>query len=205
MCKCMKVSKNAYYHWVKYKDIEKTKSSVLYLKERILKLFEQSRQTYGSPRIQKMLARENLYYSRSYVASLMKQLSLKSVLKRKHIVTTDSKHGLPVAPNLLKREFSSLVLGQKWVSDITYIRVNNEWNYLTTIMDLADRKIVGWSLSKDMTAENTTLKAWLSARRNRSIVNGFILHSDRGVQYVAKKISNQFSYSTIIHQSMSRK
>ncbi|MFT6138529.1 MAG: transposase InsO family protein [Salibacteraceae bacterium] len=65
--------------------------------------------------------------------------------------------------------------------------MNSDWNYLTTIIDLADRKIVGWSLSKDMTTENTPLKAWCNARDTRSIQNGFIFHSDRGVQYAAKK------------------
>ena len=205
MCQCMKVSKNAYYNWLKFKDIEKVLNSVLFLKKRILHHFEQNRQVYGSARIQKELSKENLNYSRSYISKLMRQMNLRSVLKRKHRVTTDSKHGFPVAKNLLKRKFTSQILGQKWVSDITYIRVNDDWNYLTIMMDLADRKIVGWSLSKDMTTENTTLKAWLSARRSRNVVDGFILHSDRGVQYVAKKFSNHFTYSNRIHQSMSRK
>lgn len=64
-----------------------------------------------------------------------------------------------VSKNVLIRDFSSLKLGEKWVSDITYIRVNNDWNYLTTVLDLADRKIVDWSLSQDMTTENTVAKA----------------------------------------------
>ena len=81
----------------------------------------------------------------------MKDMGLKSVLRKKYVVTTDSKHSFPLANNELNREFTSLKLGQKWVSDITYIRVNDEWNYLTTIIDLADRKVVGWALREDMT------------------------------------------------------
>lgn len=69
------------------------------------------------------------------------------------MITTDSNHSLPVARNVLDRDFSSLELGKKWISDITYIRLNNDWNYLTTVIDLADRKIVGSSLSEDMTTE----------------------------------------------------
>ena len=99
----------------------------------------------------------------------MKEMGLKSILKRKFVVTTDSKHSFPIAKNELDRDFSSLKLGEKWVSDITYIRVKDNWNYLTTIMDLADRKIVGWSLSEDMTTNNTVMNAWLSARQNRAV------------------------------------
>ena len=91
------------------------------------------------------------------------------------------------------------------MSDITYIRVNDDWNYLTTIIDLADRKVVGWSLSEDMTTENTVLKAWLNARNNRKISRGFIFHSDRGVQYASNKMRNIFSFNQKITQSMSRK
>ena len=188
MCKCMKVSKNAYYHWVKNKDTTVLNTAKEKLKERIKLIFEESRQIYGSCRIQKKLEREGLIYSRSYVGLLMKEMGLKSVLRRKYVVTTNSKHSFPIAKNELNRDFSSLKLGEKWVSDITYIRVNDQWNYLTTIIDLADRKIVGWSLSEDMTTENTIMKAWIDARRNRNIINGFIFHSDRGVQYASNKM-----------------
>ena len=91
------------------------------------------------------------------------------------------------------------------MSDITYIRVNDNWNYLTTILDLADRKIVGWSLSKDMTTEKTIMKAWINARATRSINYSLIFHSDRGVQYASNKMSSLFSFNKKITQSMSRK
>ena len=93
----------------------------------------------------------------------------------------------------------------KLVSDITYIRVGNDWNYLTTIMDLADRKIVGWTLSDDMTAENTVMKAWCSAGEQRDLSDDFIFHSDRGVQYASNKMTNLFSFNRKVKQRMSRK
>lgn len=205
MCKCMKVSRNAYYRWEKTKHLCFEKESRVVLKERIRLIFHQSRQIYGSYRIQKMLEREKLFYSRAYVAILMKEMGLKSVLRRKYVVTTDSNHSFGISENKLNREFDSSKLGQKWVSDITYIRVNNDWNYLTTIIDLADRKVIGWSLSEDMTTENTIMKAWFHARINRSISPGLIFHSDRGVQYACNKVTNLFSFNRKIVQSMSRK
>ena len=205
MCKCMKVSKNAYYHWLRNKDSLHFNASKMLLKERIKAVFNNSKQIYGSYRIQKQLEREQLFYSRSYIGLLMKQMGLRSVLKKKFVVTTDSNHSFKIAKNKLDRDFTSLSLGQKLVSDITYIRVNQQWNYLTTIMDLADRKIIGWSLSEDMTTENTVLKAWVRARRTRAIAAECIFHSDRGVQYASNKITAMFSFNRKITQSMSRK
>jgi transposase InsO family protein len=205
MCKCLRVSKNSFYYWNKTKDSPKLKASKKLLMERIKYLFEESRRIYGSHRIQKMLEREGLNYTRSYVARLMKIMELQSVLKRKYVITTDSKHFYPIAENVLNRDFKSYKLGEKWVSDITYIRVNDDWNYLTTIMDLADRKIVGWTLSEDMTTENTTWLTWIEARRNRNITENFIFHSDRGVQYSCNMMTNLLTFNRKITQSMSRK
>jgi len=201
----MRVSKNAYYNWLKSRHLDKTKPSKNILKGRIRIIFKMSKEIYGSCRIQKMLERENLIYSRSYIGLLMKEMGLRSVLKRKFVVTTDSKHSFPIAKNILDRDFTSLKLGEKLVSDITYIRVKDNWNYLTTIIDLADRKVVGWTLSEDMTTENTVMKAWLTARQNRNIIKGFVFHSDRGVQYASNKITSLFSFNRKIAQSMSRK
>jgi len=201
----MKVSKNAYYHWVNTKESATIKTPRMHLKERIKVVFYNSKEIYGSYRIQKKLERENIFYSRSYIGLLMKEMSLKSVLKRKFIATTNSKHSFPIANNELNRDFNSIELGKKWVSDITYIKVNDSWNYLTTIMDLADRKIVGWSLSEDMTTKNTVMEAWLNARKTRTITAGFIFHSDRGVQYASNKMTNLFSFNKKITPSMSRK
>ncbi len=201
----MRVSKNAYYHWLKNKDLIVMETPRNYLKKRIKAIFEDSREIYGSHRIQKKLEREDLIYCRSYIGLLMKEMRLKSVLKRKFVVTTDSKHSFPIVKNVLNRDFKSLKIGEKWISDITYIRVNDNWNYLTTIIDLADRKVVSWTLSEDMTSQNTIIKTWHQARSKRQIKDGFIFHSDRGVQYASNKITDIFSFNCKITQSMSRK
>ena len=202
----MQVSTNAYYNWLRTKDNKTQKTSLMYLKARITAIFNKNRQVYGSLRMQKALERESLFYSRSYIAYLMKQLGLKSVVSKQFkVYTTDSKHNLPVASNILNRDFTATQLGEKWVSDISYIKVGNRWNYITTILDLADRKIVAWTLSEEMTTENTVYKTWLKARKNREITPNHIFHSDRGVQYAATKITSIFKASSKITQSMSRK
>lgn len=206
MCNCMKVSKNAFYNWQRKKNSKQEGfSTVTLLKEKIREIFNASKQVYGSYRVHKKLERQGLIYSRSYISRLMREMGLKSVLRRKFVVTTDSSHSFPVAKNVLDRDFVSDQVGEKWVSDITYVRVGDNWNYLTTILDLADRKVVGWSLSEDMTTENTVCKAWSAARNNREITDGFIFHSDRGVQYASRKMGLILNANTKITQSMSRK
>ncbi len=206
MCKYLKVSKSSYYYWTKNKKLTSpSKEKTLFLDRRIKFVFEDNKQIYGSYRIQKVLEKEGLIYARSYIWKRMKILGLKSILRRKYVITTDSNHCLPLAKNIINRDFKSQEIGKKWVSDITYIRVNSDWMYLTTIIDLADRKVVGWSLSEDMTTEKTTLKAWTQARKTRNIKSDFIFHSDRGVQYAAKKMTSIFNFNAKITQSMSRK
>src|SRR5690606_21177495 len=146
-------------------------------------IHKSSHGTYGSPRITAELNKRGYEISRSYVARLMKSKGIRSKIKRKYRVTTDSKHTYPVAENLLQRDFSAATLSQKWVGDITYIRTGSGWLYLTTVMDLADRKVVGWAFSKDMFAENTTIAALKMAIKNRGVKQGLIFHSDRGIQY----------------------
>ena len=202
MCTCLEVSRSSYYKWL----LVKPKSSkVSKLKATIRSIWEKSYKRYGSPKIKAALARQGQYYHLSYIARLMKEMGIKSVVKKKWVKTTNSKHKYPVCENKLNRNFEVDVLGKVWVSDITYIRCNQEWLYLTTIIDLADRKVVGWSLSKDMSAKNTVYAAWIMARRQRSIVEGFLFHSDRGVQYASGTMSNLFLFNRKIEQSMSRK
>ncbi|WP_018622192.1 DDE-type integrase/transposase/recombinase, partial [Spirosoma luteum] len=90
--------------------------------------------------------------------------------------TTDSKHTYPVAENHLNRQFNPVKPGQAWVSDLTYIRTGEGWLYLTMIMDLYDRKVIGWALSKSMKAAETTIPAWQMAIKNRPIERALIFH-----------------------------
>ena len=109
----MKVSRNSYYHWLKTKGSKQEKASLTYLKKRIEILFHQSKEVYGCLRIKKALEREGLCYATSYIALLMRELGLKSVIRKKYVTTTDSDHNLSIAENRLNRDFTSVALGEK--------------------------------------------------------------------------------------------
>jgi putative transposase len=102
----------------------------------------------------------------------MKSEGIKSTIKSKFVHTTDSNHGYKISKNLLNRNFTVNEIGKVWVSDITYIKTAQGWLYLTIIMDLTDRKIIGWSLSRGMTAEETVIKALVMAMLNRALKEG---------------------------------
>jgi len=204
MCKLLNISRNSYYQWQRNtNNIRVTKTTIL--KDKIIQVWQANRKVYGSYKITKILAREGYNYHPSYISRLMQQMGIRSQAKRKYVVTTDSDHSYRISPNILNRNFNIKELGKVWVSDITYIRCKDKWVYLTTMIDLADRKVVGWSLSEDMTVENTVYKAWVKARKNRDISDDFIFHSDRGVQYAACKMTTIFKHNKKISQSMSRK
>ena len=202
MCKVLKVSKNAYYNYLKTKDKKLQENP---LKKLIKEIFLKNNKRYGSIKIKKTLEGKGYYYSVSWVAKLMKQMNLRSIVKKKFIATTDSKHQFPVFDNKLNRNFKVTELGKVWVSDITYIKVNQKWYYLTTIMDLADRQILSYSISDNLSTKDTILKAWYKAREVRDIKLGFIFHSDRGVQYASKEFTSILLNNKYCTISMSRK
>src|SRR5690606_27941332 len=137
------------------------------LLERLKAVHTMSKGRYGSPRITKELNAEGIKVSRPRIARLMSRNGIKSIMRRKYRVTTNSNHLYPVNPNLLLRDFSTTGTGEKWVSDITYIRTGEGWLYLTVVMDLADRKIIGWSMGNSMSASSTVVDAWKMAIKNR--------------------------------------
>ena len=144
--------------------------------------------------------------SRPRIARMMKAMGIFARRKRKFKNTTDSSHNYPVSPNILNQIFSVKRRNQVWVSDITYIETTKGWVYWTVIIDLFDRKVIGWSLSEDLTAENTIIKAWHAAIDNRPINQKLIFHSDRGSQYACNTFLNILkSYKELVEQSMSRK
>ena len=204
MCEALEVSKNAFYNWLKDRQSER-KSFRKVLGYEIQKIYNLSDQSYGSPRITIELEKIGYKVSRPLVAKIMFEQGLRSCLRPKFVVTTDSGHKLPVAENILNREFQVNELGTVWVSDITYIRVNSDWVYLTTVIDLADRKVIGWCVSDDMTTENTVVKAWNKAINNRQIGESLLFHSDRGVQYASNKFRRILKFNKKVTQSMSRK
>jgi len=133
------------------------------LRQAIRQVWEASGRTYGSPRIHRQLTSEGWSASRQRIARLMAAMGIASQIRPKWIATTDSKHRLPVAPNLLDRNFAPACLGQVWVSDITYLPSGQGWLYLTTVMDLADRQILGWNLSRGLRTEETSIAAFTQA------------------------------------------
>lgn len=163
-----------------------------------------SHQRYGSPRIAHELKRKGIKASRPLVARLMKREGIRSVIRKKFKATTISKHSFAVAENLLQRDFSANRLAEKWVSDLTYIHTGQGWLYLTTVMDLADRKLIGWAISETMKACDTTLPAWEMAVKNRPLTQQVLFHSDQGVQYACHEFRNLLKGYPVV-QSMSRK
>ncbi len=143
--------------------------------------------------------------SRPRVARLMQQAQLRAKRKRRFKVTTDSQHDYAVSENLLNRHFTATAIGQAWVSDITYIKTLTGWLYLTVVLDLADRKVIGWALSESMQAKDTTVAALKMAIGNRAVAKALIFHSDRGVQYACEEFRKELQAYPFIRQSMSRK
>jgi putative transposase len=135
----------------------------------------------------------------------MKKANIKSIITKKNRVqTTDSNHDYAVAENHLNRDFSAQRMGQKWVSDLTYIKTEKGWLYLTAILDLADRKVVGWALSDTMKAADTSVAAWKMAIINRPVSQSLLFHSDRGVPYACTDFKQLLKGLPVL-QSMSRK
>jgi transposase InsO family protein len=136
----------------------------------------------------------------------MRENGLNARQRRKFIPTTNSNHGLPVCENLLDREFHAEGGGEKWASDITYLRTTADWVYLTVVLDLYDRKVIGWALSADMETVHTTIPAVAMAFANRPAQEGLLFHSDRGVQYCARAFREALkARCPTVRQSMSRK
>ncbi len=189
MCKVFKISKSSYYRWMKSGLFKRWLENEQLLVN-INKVFEASSGSYGSPRIATELNTLGFQVSRQRTARIMKAAGIRAKRKRKFVTTTDSRHGYPVAPNVLNREFTVASSGQVWVSDITYIRTSKGWLYLTVIIDLFDRKVVGWAMSKGLSAEETTITSWRMAIKNRPITQKLIFHSDRGIQYACSAFTN---------------
>ncbi len=140
------------------------------LKE-IIRIHALSRQRYGSPRIAKELQMQGIKASEKLVAKLMRENEIRSIIRKKYKTTTDSKHDYPVAENKLNRAFLVKDRNEVWVSDLTYISTGEGWLYLTTVIDLFDRKINGWALSSTMHTKNTTVPAFKMAVQNSHLKN----------------------------------
>ena len=204
MCQVLKVSSSGYYRYKSRKTSNRLQR-IIGIKQKITSIYFEAKQRYGSPRMTIELQSLGYEISRITVAKYMKQMGLRSKLSKKFKVTTDSKHNYLRVGNILNRAFNPKSPSKVWVSDITYIHTKEGFLYLTTIIDLYDRKVIGWSLNDIMSTENTILSAWRMATRNRNVEQGLIFHSDRGVQYANNKFANVLNSYKKITRSMSRK
>lgn len=173
MCTVFKVGKSSFYEWLKRKPSLRNHKDTEH-QEQVEQAYFKAKQRYGSPRITAELNAQNIKISRPKVAKLMKKLGLCSKIGKKFISTTDSKHSYPVVENLLNRNFSPDKPAEVWVSDITYIPTLDGFIYLTTTIDLFDRKVIGWAISEGMSTQDTSLAAWDMAVKNRSITPDMI-------------------------------
>jgi len=163
----------------------------------------QSKGEYGWPRVWKELLAQGIRVGKERVRTLMNLYGIRARTKRRFNVTTDSKHDLPVAPNLLARDFNPAQPNQAWSSDITYIATDEGWLYLTVILDLFSRQVVGWSIQSHMRTALVTealRMAWFRRHPNA----GLIVHTDRGSQYCSDEFQ-QLLRSYGMRSSMSRK
>ena len=165
--------------------------------------FMASHQSYGSRRLVTALAKQGIPLGRYKVRHLMRKANLKPVWKRKFVHTTDSKHNLPIAENILARQFNPVAPNMAYVSDITYIRTGAGWLYLAIVLDLFSRKVVGWAMAPSMPAD-LVCDALRMAIQQRQPAAGLIVHSDRGSQYASAQYQTLLASRGFVC-SMSRK
>jgi len=203
MCKVLKVDRASYYYWIKAGSIVKKVDKKL--NELIQIIFKQSRANYGTRRIKSELERlYGLIVSRRRIGAIMRSLGLTAKTKKRYkINTADSNHHLPIAPNILNRDFDALEPDKKYVGDITYIPTKEGWLYFAIVIDLYSRRVVGWSMDDNMKVDlvNNALNMAITTRKPPK---GLIWHTDRGSQYASYSHKDLLQQYGIV-QSMSRK
>jgi putative transposase len=203
MCNALDVSRSGYYAWSKRPPSSRSQEDQQ-LCEKIQEIHQNSRQSYGSPRIHHSLLAAGFKIGRQRVIRLMGDLGISARTKRRFVKTTDSEHSLPVAENVLSRNFTTGEPDQAWVADITYIPTAEGWLYLAVILDLFSRRVIGWSMDNNMRTE-LVANALNSALGQRiPSIDGLVFHSDRGSQYASHDYRNKLKASGITC-SMSRR
>lgn len=202
MCQIMKVSRSGYYAFLKRPESRRSKRQKQVL-EKIRAIHKESYEIYGAPTITVELNEAGTPASRGMVARLMRKNGIRSKIRKKYKATTDSNHNLPVAENILNRDFTAESRDKKWVSDITYLWTDEGWLYLAGILDLYDGAVVGWSMDSRMN-KSLVINALTEACRRRNPKPGLLLHSDRGSQYCSKEYQKILSKRKFVC-SMSRK
>ena len=181
-CRVLSVSRSGYYEAQRRTAKPVVCKASVHLKA----AFMASHQSYGSRRLVTAMNNQGIEIGRYKVRSLMRKAMLKPVWKRKFIHTTDSKHNLPVAANVLNRQFNPAAPNTAYVCDITYVRTGSGWLYLAIVLDLYARRVVGWSMAPSMPAQ-LVCDALTMAIRQRRPPPGLLVHSDQGSQYASKQ------------------
>jgi transposase InsO family protein len=202
MCRQLEVSRTGYCQWRTRAPSDRAIANAA-LDAQVAALHAGSKRSYGRPRIVRGLREQGVQVGHERVRNSLKRQDLRSVYKRPYRVTTDSAHHKPIAPNVLDRRVDGWRVNQAWVADITYVATNQGWLYLACVMDLASRRIVGWSMSERITAD-LVCQALRSAYWQRKPAAGLIMHSDRGSQY-ASASHRQLIKDYRMIQSMSRR
>ena len=202
LCAVMDVSRSAYYQYIKADRAMKIDKDFVLLSE-VRQIHKQTRGAYGSRRTAESLRVKGYPVGRYRAGSLMKKAGVSAKQRKKFKITTDSKHNLPVAPNLLNRNFNVDRPDAVWCSDITYLWTMEGWLYLAVIIDLFSRKVVGWAMSHHMKA-SLVMEALSMAYWRRKPPKGLIHHSDRGSQYAGGDYQKLLSIYVMIC-SMCRK
>jgi putative transposase len=185
MCVVLEVSPAGYYAWRERPVSEQTKSSAVLLAA-IRQVHQNSGGRYGSPRIHAVLRKQGRGVSRGRIERTMSRHGIRAIMAPpRHVRTTDSRHGLPIAPNLIARDFTASAPNRVWLADITYIPTAEGWLYLTAVMDLFSRKIVGWAMRDHMQVDLAP-SALAMAIQQQQPQAGLIHHSDRGVPYASR-------------------
>ena len=202
MCRVLKVSKSGFMHWRHHPRSAHAERDAQLI-EKIATMHEEHRGVYGSPRVHQALQHQGEHVSRKRIARLMREAGLNAASPIKRMKTTDSDHNSPIADNLLDRQFSATAPNQKWVTDITYIPTGEGWLYLSAIVDLFSRKVVGWAMDSTM-ATSLVTRSLDQALANRQPSGKLIHHSDRGSQYASVNYRELLEQKGIII-SMSRR
>jgi len=177
-CRLLGASRSGYYDWLKHGEPPQVDEFGL----KVVEIFHRHNRRYGAIRIRNELRKEGIIASRKKVRRAMRKYNLFAKATKKFIVTTDSKHNLPISPNLLMRNFNVSAPNIAWAADLTYIATDFGWRYLAVVIDLFDRAVVGWALADNMKKE-LVMGAMEMAIKRRKPPKGLIAHSDRGSQY----------------------
>jgi putative transposase len=203
MCAVLEVSRSGYYAWRgREPSAAATRREKLVAAIRAIHA-EPHKDTYGSPRITAELNAKTIPCCVNTVAKVMKDAGIQAVSKPLRVRTTDSNHDLPVAANVLNRDFEPEEPNVAWVGDITYVRTLEGWLYFALVVDVFSRRIVGWSMDTTMTSVLVVDALRMGVSR-REVSEGLVVHTDRGSQYCSEHYRDELAKHEMVC-SMSRR